>query len=109
MLREANSLFENNVFEKATDIPIDAKILPTMFTFRIKDEPDIEYKKRFKARLVVLGNHQIPGIHYDEDELSSPVLKASSFRALTAKAVDEGWTMDHIDVNSAFCNTPLKE
>ena len=109
MLREANSLFENNVFEKATDIPIDAKILPSMFTFRIKDEPEIEYKKRFKARLVVLGNHQIPGIHYNEDELSSPVLKASSFRALTAKAVDEGWTMDHIDVNSAFCNTPLKE
>ena len=109
MLREANSLFENNVFEKASDIPIDAKILPSMFTFRIKDEPDIEYNKRFKSRLVVLGNHQIPGIHYDEDELSSPVLKTSSFRALTAKAVDEGLTMDHIDVNSAFCNTPLKE
>ena len=26
-----------------------------------------------------------------------------------AKAVDEGWTMKHVDVNSAFYNTPLKE
>ena len=109
MLREIQSLFDNNVFETATDIPPDANILPSMFTFRIKDDPGIEYVKRFKARLVALGNFQIPGVHYNEKELSSPVLKASSFRALTAKAVYEGWTTTHVDVNSAFCNTPLKE
>ena len=109
ILREIQSLFDNNVFEIATDIPPDAIILPSMFTFRIKDDPGIDYVKRFKARLVALGNRQIPGVHYNEKELSSPVLKASSFRALTAKAVHEGWTTTHVDVNSAFCNTPLKE
>ena len=28
---------------------------------------------------------------------------------MTAKAVNKGWSMSHIDVNSAFTNTPLKE
>ena len=64
--------------------------MPSMLTFKIIDEPDIEYKKRFKSRLVVLRNHQDPDIHFNANELSSPVLKASSLRALTAKAVDEG-------------------
>ena len=109
MTREVKTLLENNVFEAAKRIPPDTKVLPSMFTFKIKDEPGIDYDLRFKSRLVVLGNHQEPGVHFNPKELTSAVLKASSFRSMTAKAVDEGWNMSHLDVNSAFTNTPLKE
>ena len=98
MLRETQSLFENNVFEAAVKIPLDPKIIPSMFSFKLKDDPGIEYENRFKSRLVVLGNHCEPDLHFNKDELSSPVLKASSLRALTAKAVDKGCTMTHVDV-----------
>ena len=109
MLREVETLIENNVFEAAMTIPPNTKIMPSMLTFKIKDEPNLEYEKRFKSRLVVLGNHQDPDVHYNANELSSPVMKASSFRAMSAKAVAKGWSMSHVDVNSAFTNTPLKE
>ena len=109
MTREVKTLLENNVFEAATTIPPNTTVMPSMFTFKLKEEPGIDYEKRFKSRLVVLGNHQEPGIHFNPKELSSAVLKASSFRSLTAKAVDKGWGMSHMDVNSAFTNTPLEE
>ena len=109
MTREMKTLLENNVFEAATIIPPGTTVMPSMFTFKLKEEPGIDYDKRFKSRLVALGNHQVPGIHFNPKELSSAVLKASSFRSLTAKAVNKGWSMSHIDVNSAFTNTPLKE
>ena len=66
-----------------------------MFICKLKDEPDIEYDKRFKSRLVVLGNHQDPECHFNEKELSSPVLKASSLRVMTAKAAGEGCNVTH--------------
>ena len=109
MTREVKTLLENNVFEAATTIPPNTTVMPSMFTFKLKEEPGIDYEKRFKSRLVVLGNHQEPGIHFNPKELSSAVLKASSFRSLTATAVDKGWGMSHMDVNSAFTNTPLEE
>ena len=58
---------------------------------------DIE---RLKARLVAWGFEQQYGV--DFKETFAPVVKWSTIRALTARAVQLGHTIHHLDVKTAF-------
>jgi hypothetical protein len=49
----------------ATNVPEGAKVIPTMWVFKIKRFPDGRIR-RFKARLVVRGDFQVEGEDYDE-------------------------------------------
>lgn len=73
--------------------------------FKVKKNVDGEVVKH-KARLVAKGYVQQPGL--DFDEVFARVARIESVRLL-ALAAQEGWTVHHMDVKSAFLNGELQE
>jgi len=62
---------------------------------------------KHRARLVARGFVQQEGIDYED--AFAPVARMESVRVLLALAAQEGWRVHHMDVNSAFPNSDLKE
>ncbi len=86
------------------DVPSGMKTLGTRWVFTVKhNNGDIKYK----ARLVVLGRYQRPGV--DFTETYSPVAADSTIRILLSLANYKGWEVKQIDVEKAFLNAKLKE
>ena len=82
------------------------KPIKVKWVFKKKDEQDGSI--RFKARLVVKGFVQIPGIDFTNTH--SPVAQDSSIRTTLAIAmVEEGWEVEMIDIEAAFLEAELDE
>ena len=62
---------------------------------------------RAKSRIVVLGNFE--DRLYQKSQRYAPVLKYSSLRLLTAKAVGNKRILQQGDCKNAFCNTTLPD
>ena len=62
---------------------------------------------RHKARLVMKGYSQRQGI--DFDEVFALVIRFESIMVLIANAAQEGWTLHHLDVKSAFLYGEVEE
>jgi hypothetical protein len=62
---------------------------------------------KYKARLVAKGYVQQAGV--DFDEVFAPVARLESVRLLIALSAQEGWSVHHMDVKSAFLNGELSE
>jgi hypothetical protein len=63
----------------------------------------IKYKEIFVAR----GLSQQEG--EDDDETFSPVARYTSIRAIIYLAASMGWSLQHMDVNTAFLNRVIEE
>ena len=61
----------------------------------------------YKAWLVVLGNKQEYGVHYEEN--FSSVGKMTTVRMVISIAASQGWPLHHTDVKNAFLHGDLKE
>ncbi|GKV37173.1 hypothetical protein SLEP1_g45232 [Rubroshorea leprosula] len=93
---------EPNCFkEVAKQQPIGVK-----WVFRTKLNPDGSIHKH-KARLVVKGYAQQPGVDYGETY--ALVARHDTVRLLIALAANLGWKLFHMDVKSAFLNGVLPE
>ena len=57
---------------------------------------------RFKARLVINGYQQVEGLHYTE--IYAPVSKMPTFRMLLSRFTKASWSLDHLDLFTAFLN-----
>ena len=75
--------------------------LGTKWVFKVK--PD----GRHRARLVVKGYTQIPGVDFTESH--SPVANDATIRALLVVAHQNGWCVEQLDVETAFLYGELKE
>ncbi|KAG1654723.1 hypothetical protein FOA52_006066 [Chlamydomonas sp. UWO 241] len=102
---EYASLVEKLTWNKAR-IPPGQRLLPVKWVFERKYDEHGNLE-RYKARLVVQGFRQIPGI--DFSEVFAPVSKYTTLRCLIAFAADHDLEIHQIDVRNAFLNGRLKE
>ena len=82
------------------------KALPSMCVLCVKHDKDGK-PDRAKSRIVVLGNFEER--MYSKSDRYAPVLKYSSLRLLTAKAVGDKRVLQQADCKNAFCNADLPE
>lgn len=105
MLSEISSLDENETWE-LVKLPKGRKALKNKWVYKIKTNPDGTIK-RYKARLVIKGFSQTPGVDYDKT--FSPVARLSTIRALLATAVKQNLRLLQFDVTTAFLNGKVEE
>ncbi|XP_010484894.1 PREDICTED: uncharacterized protein LOC104763183 [Camelina sativa] len=88
------------------DLPPGKKALGCMWVFRLKFNADGTLQ-RYKARLVVLGNHQSEGLDYNET--FTPVAKMVTVRIFLQQVASFNWEVHQMDVHNAFLHGDLDE
>ena len=63
--------------------------------------------QRYKAPLVILGDHQVKGLDYNET--FALVAKMTSMQCFLVVTVAKGWKLHQIDVNNVLLHGDLKE
>uniref|UniRef100_A0A5S6Q5K7 Integrase catalytic domain-containing protein n=1 Tax=Trichuris muris TaxID=70415 RepID=A0A5S6Q5K7_TRIMR len=91
---------------KLVDLPPDKKAITVKWIFRIKANPE-NYLDTYKARLVARGFSQFH--MQDYDETFAPVVRHDTVRTLLTVATTNNLHVRHLDVESAYLNSILKE
>ena len=87
-------------------LPPSNKALGCKWVYKTKYNADGSIE-RYKAWLVVLGNHQIEGEDYNET--FTPVACMVTARCILTIAISKGWTLHQMDVHNAFLHANLEE
>ena len=103
MRSEFQCLKHNETWSYKSTIPASTQPIGCKWVFLLKTNPD--GTQRFKARLVIKGYQQIPGI--DFGETFAPVARLVSFHVLVALTALNKLEMHHMDVSTAFLNPPI--
>jgi hypothetical protein len=101
-----NAHHEANGTWSLVEVPAGAKILPSLWVFNLKRNPDGTVAS-YKGRLVAQGNHQRPGFDYSETFV--PTFRQLSMRLIMALAAEGDLHMRSVDITSAFTNGNLDE
>lgn len=88
------------------DAPKGVYVLPSGIVLRVKRDSQGHVAK-YKARLVVRGNFQADGNDYAE--LYAPVACIELVRLMFAVSVSKGWSIEQMDVKSAFLHAKLPD
>ena len=102
---ELDSMKLRGVF-RATKLPPGQHTIGTKWVFKIKRKADGSIEK-YKARLVAKGFKQKDGIDYTETFM--PVIKYVTLRMVIAITKYFDWTLDQLDVVTAFLYGEMKE
>ena len=86
--------------------PAGAKIISGKWVFKHKLNSDGSLE-RYKARWVVCGFHQRPGINFQET--FSPVVKPATIRTVLTLVATKNWPAHQLDVSNAFLHGNLSE
>lgn len=105
MIEEMESI-EGNSTWRLVPLPAGHRPIGLKWVYKVKTDSAGNVVKH-KARLVAKGYVQQQGI--DFDEVFAPVARIESVRLLIALAAQEGWSVHHMDVKSAFLNGELKK
>ena len=102
---ELQSLDSNSTWEyvRLEDVPAGDNPISSKWVFKTKLLPGGGI--RYKARLVIRGFEQTPGVNFDET--FAPVAKLTSLRMLLARAAIRDWEFEQMDVVTAFLNSEL--
>lgn len=106
MREEYQSLMEMNTWsltERTTAVEERREIIQSRWVFSRKELSD--GKIRYKARVVVKGFQQMPGV--DFQDTFAPVGRLDTFRVLVALAAYYHWEIQQLDVVTAFLNGEL--
>ncbi|XP_074306310.1 uncharacterized protein LOC141641553 [Silene latifolia] len=105
-MQDEISALENNGTWELTELPADKKALGCRWVYKIKYKSDGQIE-RYKARLVIFGNHQIEGI--DFGETFAPVVKMVTILFFLAVAAINRWELHQMDVHNAFLHGDLSK
>jgi hypothetical protein len=105
MTDESEALKTNRTWDLIPRPP-DVNLISSKWIFRHKLNPDGSLA-RYKARWVLRGFTQRPGI--DFDETFSPVVKHTTIRTVLTLALARDWPIHQLDVNNAFLHGTLSE
>jgi histone deacetylase 1/2 len=98
MSDEFNALMKNNTWSLVPK-PADVNVVTGKWIFTYKYNPDGTLS-RYKARWVVRGCSQQPGVDYGET--FSPVIKPATIRTVLSIATSSSWPIHQLDVKNAF-------
>ncbi|CAM8999174.1 unnamed protein product [Rhodiola kirilowii] len=105
-MQEELHQFQRNKVWRLVPRPQDKNVIETKWVFRNKMD-DKGVVVRNKARLVVKGYNQEEGIDYEET--FALVARLEAIRLLIAYSTYHGFTLQQMDVKTAFLNGVLKE
>lgn len=105
MQEEYDALVANNTWRLVLK-PGSAHVVSGKWVFRHKYAADGSFE-RYKARWVVRGFVQHPGI--DFKETFSPVVKSGTIRTVLTLAASRAWPVHQLDVRNAFLHGFLDE
>jgi hypothetical protein len=105
MQHEIQALEDNHTWIMCP-LPTNKKALGCKWIYKVKYRSDGTIE-RFKARLVILGNHQVEGVDYTET--FAPVAKMVTVRIVLATAAAKGWELHQMDVHNVFLHGELQE
>ncbi|KAG8076100.1 hypothetical protein GUJ93_ZPchr0006g44468 [Zizania palustris] len=105
MEEEFSALMSNNTWDLVPR-PLGANIVTGKWIFRHKYQADGSLD-RYKARWVLRGFTQRPGVDYDET--FSPVVKPATVRTVLSLALSQQWPIHQLDVKNAFLHGTLSE
>nr|CAB3501456.1 unnamed protein product [Digitaria exilis] len=104
-MEEHDALLKNHTWDLVPRPP-RANIVSGKWIFKHKFLSDGSLE-RYKARWVLRGFTQRPGIDYDET--FSPVVKPATVRTVLSLALSRGWPVHQLDVKNAFLHGTLSE
>jgi hypothetical protein len=102
---EYGFLISNGTWELASQ-PRNSNVVTGKWIFNHKLRADGSFD-RYKARWVLRGFTQHPGVDYDET--FSPVVKPATVRTVLSIAVSRDWLIQQLDVKNAFLHGTLTE
>ena len=105
MEAEYSALLANNTWDLLPR-PSQANVVTGKWVFKHKFKADGSLE-RYKARWVLRGFTQRPGI--DFAETFSPVVKPATVRTVLSLALSRSWPIHQLDVNNAFLQGTLSE
>ena len=105
MLDEFNALIRNDTWS-LVPCPAGVNVVTGKWIFRHKLHPDGTLV-RYKARWMVRGFTQQPGVDYGET--FSPVVKPATIRVVLSLATASNWPIRQMDVKNAFLHGDLVE
>ena len=105
MEEEYDAFMDNNTWELVPR-PANANVVTGKWVFKHKFHADGSLE-RYKARWVLRGFTQRPGIDYDET--FSPVVKPATVRSVLTIAHSRDWPIHQLDVKNAFLQGTLSE
>ena len=103
--QEYTNLVEHGAWEPVDASQVD-RYISSMLILKVKRDA-IGAEARLKARLVALGNHQIPDV--DFGETYAPTLKEKTLMIMLALCNSINYEIDHVDVDGAYLNANLNE
>jgi hypothetical protein len=102
---EYGALMSNGTWELVAR-PRGSNVVTGKWVFTHKLRADGSFD-RYKARWVLRGFTQLPGVDYDET--FNPVMKPATVRMVLATAVSRDWLVQELDVKNAFLHDTLSK
>ena len=96
----------SNTMTLVTEPPKGTKILPGKWVYDIKQDTE-GYVLEFRARWVVCGNRQSPGVDFQPDERYAPVVSDASAKLFITMAAIRNWKREQWDVIGAYLNAAI--